>query len=85
MVSGKRPNISRNEFYIFNFLFTVKNVAFGYSLCHHENCLYFLYFCFKIVTRKSVISTINWNIEKNTTLNTKSLKRGTKRINMKMT
>ena len=37
---------------------------------------------YEIVTRKSVISPIKWNIEKNTTLNTKGLKRGTKRVNM---
>ena len=31
------------------------------------------------------VSPINWNIEKNTTLNTKGLKRRSKRINVKMT
>ena len=40
---------------------------------------------YEIVTRKSVISPIKWNIEKNTTLNPKGLKRGTKRVNMKVT
>ena len=33
----------------------------------------------------SVVSPKNWNIEKNITLNTKGIKRGTTRINTKMT
>ena len=40
---------------------------------------------FNIMTRKSVVSSINWNIEKNTTLNTKGLESGTKITNIKMT
>ena len=54
-------------------------------LCHLENCFLLLYVCFKIVTRKSVVSPINWNTEKNITLNTKGLKRVTKRIHVRMT
>ena len=56
------------------------NTLFEYNL---EDCFFFLYVCFKIEARKSVVSTINWNIEKNT--NAKGLKGGTKRIDMKMT
>ena len=54
-------------------------------LCHLENCFLLLHVCFKIVTWKSVVSPINWDIEKNITLNTKGLKRVTKRINERMT
>ena len=37
------------------------------------------------MTRKSVIPPINWNKEKNITLNNEGLKRGTERSSMKMT
>ena len=50
-----------------------------------KNVFFLLYVYFKVVTHKSEVSPINWNIEKNTTLNTKFLKRGTKRINLKIT
>ena len=66
------------------FLFTIKNVAFGHTFCHLENCFFLLYVCFKVATRKRVVFPINWNIEKNITLNTKGTKRGTKRNNTKM-
>ena len=46
------------------FLFTVQNVASGYTLCHLENCFILLYVCFKIMIWKNVVSPINWNIEK---------------------
>ena len=46
--------------------------------------IFVLYVYFKILTRKSVVSLINWNLEKNTTLNTKGLKKGAERINMKI-
>ena len=55
--------------------FTIKNVASNHTLCHLEICFFLLYVCVKIVMRKSVVSPINWNIEKNSTLNTKGLKR----------
>ena len=35
-----------------------------------------VYVCFKILTQKSIVSIINWNIEKSTTQNTEGLKRG---------
>ena len=68
-----------------SFLFTIKNVSSGYTLCHLEHCLFLLHVCFKILTRKSVVSPINWNIEKNTPVIPKGLKRGTKSINMRIT
>ena len=46
---------------------------------------FILHLCFKTVTQKSVVSPISCNLEKNTTLNTKGLRRGTERINMKVT
>ena len=47
-----------------SFLFTSENIASGYSFCHPEDCFFLLNACFKILTRKSVISPINWNIQK---------------------
>ena len=44
---------------------------------------FYLYVSFEIVTVKSVVSLRN--IEKSTTLNTKGLKRETKRLNMRKT
>ena len=38
----------------------------------------------QIWNHKGVASPINWNVEKNTIRNTKGLKRGSKRINMKI-
>ena len=73
------------NFRSFFFLFTVQNVASGYTLCRLENSFFLLYVGIKIVTRKSVVFPINWNIEKNTNLHTEGLKRETKRINMKIT
>ena len=64
------------------FLFTLPNAS-GYTLYHLENCFFVLHACFKMVTRKSVISPKNWNI-KNTTLYTEGLKRGSKRNNLKI-
>ena len=85
MVSGKRPEHQQKQILDLSILFTIKNVASGYTLCHLENSCVALYVCFRIMTPKSIVSTINWNTEKYTTLNNKGLKRGTKRINMKMT
>ena len=82
MVSGKKTKYQQKRILDLSFLFTSKN---GYILCHLENFFFFLYLCLKIVIRKSVISPINWNIEKKPTLSTESLKSGTKRINKKMT
>ena len=57
IVSGKKTEISvEKNFRSIVFLFTSKNVASGYTLCHLEICFFLLYVCFKIVTRKSVIS-----------------------------
>ena len=84
MISGKRLKYQWKRIFNLSFLFTIKNVSSGYTLCYREKCFFFLYVSFKIVTRKSVVFPINWNIEKNTTLNTKGLKRGTKRSNIKM-
>ena len=78
MVSEKNPEIIAEKNFRSFVLFTSKNAASGYTLCHLENV------SFKIVTRKSVVSPINWKMEKYTTLDTKGLKSGTKRINMKM-
>ena len=78
MVSGKRLKYQWKRILDLSFLFTIKIVISGYTLC-------LLYVCFKIVTRKRAVFSINWNIEKNTTLNTQGLKRGIQRINMKMT
>ena len=61
---------------MYRFLY-FKNGASGYTLCHLENCFFLLCACFKILTPKSLVTPINWNIEKNTNLNTKGLKRGT--------
>ena len=54
----KGRNISKKNFRSFA-LFTSKNVASGYTICHLENCFIFLCACFKIVTSKSVVSPIN--------------------------
>ena len=59
MVSEKNPEISVEKKLDLSFLFTSKNVAFGYTLCNLENCFFLLCACFKIVTRKSVIFPIN--------------------------
>ena len=85
MVSGKRLKYQQKNFLDLLLLFVVKTVTSGYTFCHLENCFYLLYVCFKIVIQRRRVYLINWNTEKNTTLNTKGLKRGTKRINMKMT
>ena len=85
MVSGKKAEISVERDLDLSFLFTSKNVASGYTLCDLENCFFLLYVGFKNLTPKSIISPVNWNIEKNTTMNTEGLKSGIKRINMKMT
>ena len=58
-------------------LFNIKNVDSGYTLYHLENCFFLFYVYFKIVIPKS-IAQINYNIEKNTTLNAKGQKRRTK-------
>ena len=70
MVSGKRLKYQWNQISDLSFLFNIKDVATEYTFCHLENCFSLLYVCFKIVTRKIVVSPINWNIEKNATLNT---------------
>ena len=36
--------------------FSIKNVAFGFTLCHFENCFFLLYVCFRITTQNSVLS-----------------------------
>ena len=63
-----------------NFRSFIQNVASAYTLCHLKNCFFLLYVYFKIVAHKRVVFPINWNIEKNTTLNTEGLKRGSKKI-----
>ena len=78
MVSGK-------QIFDLSLLYTVQNVTSGYTIWHLENCCFLLYVCFKIVIQKSVVSPINWNIEKNTILNTEGLKQESKRINLKIT
>ena len=85
MVSGKTEKYQQKQVLNLSFSFSIKNVAFCYALFHLENCFFLLYVCFKIVTCKTVVSPINWNIVKNTALNTKGPKREIKRINMKMT
>ena len=65
-------------------LLTIKNDASGHTLCCLQNSFLILYVCLKIVTRKYVVSPIKENTEKNTTLNTKGLKKGTKKINMRL-
>ena len=52
MVSGKKSEISVEKNFRTFVLFTSKNVASGYTLCHLENCFILLYVCFKIFTRK---------------------------------
>ena len=85
MVSGKRPEYQQKRILDLSFLFTIKNVAPDYALCQLEICFFLLYGCYKIVTQKSLVYPVNCNIEKDTTLNTKVLKRGGKAINIKMT
>ena len=84
MVSGKTPKYQYEQFLDLSFLFTVQNVVPGYTLCPLENCFFLLYVCFKIGKRKTVVSPINWNIEKNTPLNTEGLKGGSKKTNLKI-
>ena len=85
MASGKKTEISVEKNLELSFLFISKNVASGYALCHFENGFFLLHVCFKIVTQKWVISPLNWNIKKDTSLNAEGVKCGTKRINMKIT
>ena len=47
MVSGEKTEISVEKNFRFFVLFTSKNVASGYTLCHLENCFFLLYVCFK--------------------------------------
>ena len=54
MVSRKRTIYQYKQILDLSFLFTIKNVASGYTLCHLENYFFFLYISFKIMTRKSV-------------------------------
>ena len=55
MISGKKTEISVEKNFRSFVLFTSKNVASEYTLCHLKNCFIFLYVRFKIVTRKSVV------------------------------
>ena len=64
MVSGKKTKISVEKNFRSFVLFTSKNVASGYTFYHLENCFILMYVCFKIVTQMSVVSPINWKIEK---------------------
>ena len=63
MVSRKNTEISVEKNFRSFVLFTSKIVASGYALCYLENCFFLLYVCFKIVTRKSLVSRINWKID----------------------
>ena len=56
------------------FLFTSKNVASGYTLCHLEN---------RDMEERNILDKLK--CRKNTTLNTEGQKSGTKRTNVKMT
>ena len=85
MVSGRNTKYQYKWILDLLILFTIKNVASGYTLCHLENRFFHLHVCFKIVARKSEVSPYKLKYrKKNTTLNTKDLKSGTKRIIMKM-
>ena len=64
MVSGKRPKYQQKRILDHLFLFNIQKLASGYSLCHLENCFFHFYVYFKIITWKSVVFPINWNIEK---------------------
>ena len=86
MVSGRRPKYHWKQILDLSFLFTLQNVASGYTIYHLENYIFLSFVCFTIMSRKIVVSRyIGMNIETYTTLNTEGLKRGTKRINMKIT
>ena len=76
MISGKRPEYQQKRILDLSVLFTITNIASGYTPCHLENFYFLLYVYFQIVTRKSV---------KKNTLNIKCIKGGAKRINMKTT
>ena len=84
-ISKYRTKISVEKSFRSFVLFTIKNVASGYNLCHIENCFIPLYVCFKIVTyteQRSIPDKLKNG--KKTPLNTKDIKSGTNRINIKM-
>ena len=60
----KKPKCQQKQILDLPFLFTVQNVASGYTL--FQNCFFLLYVCFKIMIGKTVVSPINWNIQKKT-------------------
>ena len=47
MVSEKRPKYQQKQILDLSFLFTVQNIASGYTCCHLENCFFLLYAGFK--------------------------------------
>ena len=76
MISRKRLKYQQKQILDLLRLSIVKTVNSGYTFCHLENCFYLLHVSFKIVTQRRIVYPIHWNTEKNTTLNTKGLKRG---------
>ena len=51
------------NFRSFDFV-NIKNIIFGYILCHLENHFTSLYVCFKIMTRKKVTFPKNLDVER---------------------